>query len=136
MNVRTGKLGTLILTCAVLVAAVLLLGAYANGALKEYADIEGRSYHAELHEKGKCRTCHGVKDPDGYPEDDACLRCHEVDELALATMPAAEEDRWQNPHDNLHYGTDVPCVECHGEHSNKAPLCANCHNFDYSKHEY
>ena len=51
-------------------------------------------------------------------------------------MPGDEEDRWQKPHDNLHYGHDVPCVECHGEHTSKAPLCANCHNFEYAGHEY
>jgi hypothetical protein len=136
MNADNRKRGTHALFAATGVAAVLLLAAYANGELQEYEGIDGRSYHAEMHEKGKCRTCHGVTDPEGYPEDGRCLRCHEVDELVAATMPADEEDRWQNPHDNLHYGVDVPCVECHGEHSNKAPLCANCHNFDYPDHEY
>lgn len=121
---------------AIVASSVLLFGAYAKGELKKYADIEGRSYHAEMHDKGNCRTCHGVKDPEGYPEDGRCSRCHESEELVAATMPEAEEDRWQNPHDNLHYGMNVPCVECHGEHSNKAPLCANCHNFDYASHEY
>lgn len=136
MNVGNRKPGGLILSFATVVLTALLLGAYAYGELKDYDGIDGRSYHAQLHEKGKCRTCHGVKEPEGYPEDGSCLRCHDVDEIVAATMPAAEEDRWQNPHDNLHYGVDVPCVECHGEHSSKAPLCADCHNFEYSKHEY
>ncbi|MGB5492220.1 MAG: cytochrome c3 family protein [Woeseiaceae bacterium] len=136
MNIGRTKLGTPLLSVAAVFLSVLLFGAYANGELKEYSGLDGRSYHAELHEKAKCRTCHGVKEPEGYPEDGACLRCHEVDEIVAATLPDIAEDRWQNPHDNLHYGKDVPCVECHGEHSNKAPLCANCHNFEFSKHEY
>lgn len=136
MNVERRKFGTLILSALAMVTAALLLGAVAYGDLQDYDGLKGRSYHAEMHEKGKCRTCHGVAEPDGYPEDQRCLRCHDVEELAEATQPETEEDRWQNPHNNLHYGMDVPCVECHGEHSNKAPLCANCHNFDYPNHQF
>lgn len=136
MNVDIRRLCMRIASYGAVVLSVLLVGAIANGELKDYDGLDGRSYHAEMHEKGKCRTCHGVKEPKGYPEDGGCSRCHDIEELVEATMPEVEEDRWQNPHDNLHYGTDVPCVECHGEHSNKAPLCANCHNFDYSKHVY
>ena len=131
MNVGGTRLVTFVVLCAAFVVSLLVLGAHAHGELKEYTEIAGQSYHAEMHEKGRCRNCHGVKEPEGYPDDDACFRCHETDEIVVATMPEADEDRWQNPHDNLHYGTDVPCVECHGEHTNKAPLCANCHNFDY-----
>lgn len=135
MKANSRKLGIAGVAFVAVALSALLFGAYANGELQEYDGIDGRSYHAEMHEKGKCRSCHGVKEPEGYPEDGACLRCHETEELVTATQPQAEEDRWQNPHDNLHYGEDVPCVECHGEHSSKAPLCANCHNFDYPKHE-
>jgi hypothetical protein len=136
MNLNDRKPTIHVLSSVAVVLSLLLVGAYAYGELKEYAGIDGRSYHAEMHEKGRCKTCHGVKEPDSYPEDGACLRCHEVEEIVAATMPAVEEDRWQNPHNNLHYGPDVPCGECHGEHSNKAPLCENCHKFEYSKHEY
>ena len=136
MNPIDKNLTRNILSPIAVVASLLLLGAYAFGDMKEYEGIDGRSYHAEMHEKGRCKTCHGVREPEGYPEDGSCLRCHDVEEIVAATMPDAEEDRWQNPHDNLHYGPDVPCVECHGEHSNKAPLCTNCHSFDYSDHEY
>ena len=134
MNTASKKLVSMVLLGVLILLSLLLVGTYAQEQLKDYDGIDGRSYHAQMHEKGRCRSCHGVKDPQGYPEDDGCDRCHDIDELVSATMPEAEADRWQNPHDNLHYGTDVPCVECHGEHTNKAPLCANCHNFEYSRH--
>jgi hypothetical protein len=56
-----------------------------------------------------CKVCHdqGLKQ---YPSDGACLKCHDVDELAKKTARSGE-DRWQNPHDNLHYGKDLPCAE-------------------------
>lgn len=136
MSLYTRKPNRYVLSSVAAILSLLLLGAYAYGELKEYGGIDGRSYHAEMHEKGRCKTCHGVKEPDGYPEDGSCLRCHEVEEIVASTMPEAAEERWQNPHNNLHYGLGVPCVECHGEHTNKAPLCANCHNFDYLDHEY
>lgn len=136
MNAFNKKLFSLIAAAVLVFASLLVLGADPAGQLKDYDGIDGRAYHAEMHEKGKCRSCHGVKEPEGYPDDDGCDRCHDIEELVSATMPEADEDRWQNPHDNLHYGTDVPCVECHGEHTNKAPLCANCHNFEYSRHLY
>jgi hypothetical protein len=136
MSLNTRSRKRYVLSSVAIVLSLLLLGAYAYGELKEYAGIDGQSYHAEMHEKGRCRACHGVNEPESYPEDGSCLRCHEFEEIVAATIPETEEDRWQNPHDNLHYGKDVPCVECHGEHTNKAPLCANCHNFDFSDHEY
>lgn len=136
MNNSNNRISKPVLSLGAVVLSVLLAGAYAYGELRDYAGNNGRSYHAEMYERGKCQYCHGVREPQGYPKDGACLRCHEVDDIVAATMPEAQEDRWQNPHDNLHYGKDVPCVECHGEHSNKAPLCANCHKFDYPDHEY
>ena len=136
MNVDTRQIGKLFLACVGVLVFAFFGSENVSGELQDYAGMDGRTYHAALHKKGKCKSCHGVKDAEGYPEDGTCLRCHEVEEIVTATQPDTEEDRRQNPHDNLHYGTDVPCVECHGEHSNKAPLCANCHNFDYSKHEY
>ncbi len=117
---------------------VLLLGAnsLAYGELKEFSGIEGRTFHEFMYRTDNCSSCHGVDDPVGYPEDGTCITCHSVDRLVEETMSESEEDRWQNPHDSLHWGRDVPCVECHGEHSNKAPLCADCHNFDYPGHQY
>lgn len=115
--------------------AVLAAGAIAYGELQQFKGVEGRDYHAKMYRTGRCTKCHESNDPSGYPLDGACLECHEQAELAMATLPEAEEDRWQNPHDSLHYGADVPCVECHGEHSSKEPLCADCHNFDYAYHQ-
>ncbi len=111
-------------------------GGYALADLQDFNGFKGRSYHAKYYEKGRCETCHAVKEPTGYPADDACLKCHDLDEIVAATARADEEETWQNPHNNLHYGTEVPCVECHGEHSNKEPMCANCHKFEYPNHVY
>lgn len=139
MNAR--RYSAIAMLLAVTVAATWLSapGATSSGSeLVDYGKIEGRSYHDEAYERGRCNQCHvgSRTDAQGYPPDDSCDRCHERDELVEATLRENEEDGWQNPHDNLHYGTLVPCVECHGEHSRKAPLCANCHNFDYPKHDY
>lgn len=64
------------------------------------------------------------------PDDFVCLKCHDGDELIEATS-RPDADRWQNPHNNLHYGSDVSCMECHGEHEERQPLCSGCHAFDY-----
>jgi hypothetical protein len=85
MKAGNRKRETHVLFAATGVAAVLLLAAYANGELQEYEGIDSRSFLAEMHEKGKCRTCHGVTNPEGYREDGRCLRCHEVDLLVAAT---------------------------------------------------
>ncbi|WP_335923362.1 cytochrome c3 family protein [Shewanella chilikensis] len=94
--------------------------------------VQQRDYHKAVIGKD-CKVCHdqGLKQ---YPSDGACLKCHDVDDLAKKTARSGE-DRWQNPHDNLHYGKDLPCVECHGEHQPKKPLCSNCHTFKYDKHK-
>lgn len=131
---RPVKSSTLVLLTSLL--AGLVAGGYALASLEDYNGIQGRSYHARYHEKGRCTACHAEKEPTGYPEDDACLKCHDMEELVAATARTAEDELWQNPHNNLHYGMEVPCTECHGEHSNKAPMCANCHNFEYPNHEY
>ncbi|ABI73721.1 MULTISPECIES: cytochrome c3 family protein [Shewanella] len=93
---------------------------------------EIRDYHKEVIGKD-CKTCHdnGIKQ---FPSDQSCLQCHDVDDLAKKTA-RSEEDKWQNPHNNLHYGKDVPCQECHSEHKTKQPLCSNCHTFKFDKHK-
>jgi hypothetical protein len=123
------------LTAIGLVATALTAGTIAYGELQDFDGIQGREYHARMYEKGRCKTCHGTDTPSGYPEDGACLKCHDAADLAEATARESEEESGQNPHDSLHYGQDVPCVECHGEHSSKKPLCADCHNFDYPNHQ-
>ena len=120
--------------CAAAAGALLALAAgnFAYGELTDFDGIEGQDHHAHLYKADRCDACHGEAMPTGYPEDGACLKCHKLDKIIAATMPAAEEDSWQNPHNNLHYGKEVPCMECHGEHSVKESLCADCHNFDYA----
>lgn len=118
----------------VVLLAVLVAGSsLAADTLKQYGDIMGRTYHEELYTENMCDACHTTNDPKGYPPDDCCAECHELEELVAATAREGE-DLWQNPHNNLHYGKDVPCMECHGEHSRRAPMCAECHNFNYTKH--
>ena len=104
--------------------------------LQRFDRIDGRSFHALQYQQGRCQACHSEQRPRGYPEDDACEACHSVEEVVASTARAAEDEIWQNPHNNLHWGTEVPCVECHGEHSAKEPICADCHTFDYPNHKY
>ncbi|OEG73753.1 cytochrome C [Shewanella colwelliana] len=94
--------------------------------------IEQRAWHKDVIGKD-CKVCHdnGIKQ---FPSDQACLQCHDVDDLAEQTA-RSEEAKWQNPHNNLHYGKDLPCQECHGEHKPKKPLCSNCHTFKFDKHQ-
>ncbi|MDO6613225.1 cytochrome c3 family protein [Shewanella sp. 1_MG-2023] len=94
--------------------------------------VEIRAYHQDVIGKD-CKACHdnGIKQ---FPSDQACQQCHDVDELAETTA-RSEEDKWQNPHNNLHYGKELPCQECHGEHKAKEPICRDCHTFKYDKHK-
>lgn len=92
--------------------------------------IEQRPEHKQVigHD---CKVCHdqGMKLP---PSDKSCLQCHNIDDLVKKSKRSADE-KWQNPHNNLHYGKDLPCIECHGEHVKKQPLCLNCHTFKFEK---
>ncbi|MGD8294408.1 MAG: cytochrome c3 family protein [Desulfobacterales bacterium] len=119
-------------TKLLIIAATLFLGglAMAGDTLKQFGDIKGRSYHAEYYEDEACDVCHGNAEGKGIPDDFVCLDCHDADEMMEATSRPGNEN-WMNPHDSLHYGTDVPCMECHGEHEARQHLCANCHAFDY-----
>ncbi len=105
----------------------------AEDTLKKYGDIKGRTFHEDLYVEKQCDACHITNEPTLFPPDDSCLECHEYDDLVEATAREAD-DTWQNPHNNLHYGKDIPCMECHGEHARREPMCADCHNFSYTKH--
>ncbi|WP_192022045.1 cytochrome c3 family protein [Shewanella sp. WPAGA9] len=92
---------------------------------------DGQIWHESVYDMG-CQSCHdnGVKN---YPSDQSCLNCHQQSDLIKSSERTAEE-LWQNPHNNLHYGKDVPCQECHSEHTNnKKPMCLDCHTFKYPK---
>ncbi|SDJ51396.1 Cytochrome c3 [Ferrimonas sediminum] len=123
----------LIYSMSALSLCVTSLAVTAESTLKEYDQMTGRSYHEQLHSKNNCKACHG-SEVSGYPADNTCHKCHNPDKLAQKTVRSGDEVH-QNPHDNLHYGKDVPCTECHGEHIEKQPLCADCHTFKYPNHK-
>lgn len=104
----------------------------ADASLTKMGMKQGRDYHSMNYDSG-CDSCHdnGIKN---RPSDNACESCHDVDELAQATVRTGDEAH-QNPHDNLHYGKEVPCAECHGEHQAKQPICNDCHTFKFDKHK-
>ncbi|WP_136795520.1 MULTISPECIES: cytochrome c3 family protein [Desulfosediminicola] len=120
----------LIAACALFVAGSV----FAGETLKQFGDTKGRSYHADLYDGESCDSCHNNAKPETFPADFACFECHDGDELVEATARPADE-KWQNPHNNLHYGKDVPCMECHGEHQESKPLCAGCHSFEYPNYK-
>ena len=113
-------------TLAIALAFSMLGGAQA-ATLTKMGAKQGRSFHEFNYEDG-CKSCHdqGMRKP---PSDQSCQQCHDLSELIEAT--ANKEKQWKNPHNNMHYGDKVPCIECHGEHKPKKPLCSNCHNFDF-----
>lgn len=116
----------LILSTALFAAAASI----ATETLQQFDEVKGRSYHASLHKRNSCKSCHDSSNTSDFPADFVCLKCHDGQELIQATS-RPEDEKWQNPHNNLHYGTDVPCMECHGEHQESEPLCDGCHSFDY-----
>ncbi len=136
-------IGKTALFLGLLAAGMVFFGATGTGyaeqestTLQKFGRIDGRSYHALQYKQGNCQACHSEKRPRGYPEDDACEGCHSVEALVDLTARAADDELWQNPHNNLHWGTEMPCGECHGEHSNKEPMCVDCHSFKYENHKY
>lgn len=102
----------------------------AQETLKQFDGIKGRSYHADFYDGKSCDSCHDSKKPLNLPADDACLSCHDQDDLVKATKRAKDEVG-QNPHNNMHYGKDVACMECHGEHQPREHMCQGCHSFKY-----
>lgn len=120
-----------------LLAAIVLFVAgsvIAGETLKQFDGVSGRSYHADLYEDKSCDSCHTNAEPETFPADFICLDCHDSNELVEATA-RPEDEKWQNPHNNLHYEKDVPCMECHGEHQESKPLCAGCHPFDFPNYK-
>lgn len=99
------------------------------GSLTKMGAKQGRDYHEFMHDDG-CKSCHdqGLKLP---PSDALCTECHDQQELIETTAVDSKKHQWRNPHNNMHYGDKVPCIECHSEHKPKKPLCASCHNFEF-----
>lgn len=121
----------------ILIAATVLFitgSVIAGQTLQQFDEVKGRSYHADLYADKSCDSCHAQAEPSTFPGDFTCLECHDSDDLIKATA-RTDDEKWQNPHNNLHYGKDVPCMECHGEHQESKPLCAGCHSFEYPKYK-
>jgi hypothetical protein len=121
----------------VFVALVVMFAAgicVAGETLQQFGEKKGRSYHADLYDGNSCDSCHDNAKPKAFPKDFACVECHDTDELIQATA-RPDDEKWQNPHNNMHYGKDVPCMECHGEHQESKPICAGCHTFKYPKYK-
>ncbi len=119
----------------ILLAIVMMFVAssgFATETLKQFDGIKGRTYHSDFYNEKACDSCHSSKAPLSLPADDACVSCHDLKELIDSTS-RPEDEKWQNPHNNMHYGKDVPCMECHGEHESRKPLCQGCHSFKYTK---
>jgi hypothetical protein len=119
----------------IVVVALFAVGSsFAGETLQQFGDQKGRSYHADLYDGNSCSSCHTNVKPTAFPPDFVCFDCHDGDELIQATS-RPDDEKWQNPHNNMHYGKDVPCMECHGEHQESKPLCAGCHSFDYPSYK-
>ncbi len=119
---------------ALLIGLVAVVTAAQESTLITHGDLQGRSYHKALYGGKACVACHGTTEPVTLPPDNACEKCHRIEKLVAATARKAGEE-WQNPHDNLHWGRDVPCMECHGEHQQSKPLCQGCHSFEYPNYK-
>jgi len=116
-------------TVLIMLAAILAAGTCVAGdTLIDQGKKMGRDFHSDLYESESCDACHDQKGK--FPSDFTCSDCHDAEAL-IETTTRPEDEMWQNPHNNLHYGQDVPCMECHGEHQEKEPLCAGCHSFEY-----
>lgn len=107
-----------------IIALILTFSCYAK---------EGKPWHKPVYDSG-CKNCHD-KGTKNYPSDKICLSCHDLEQLVDKTSRQGDE-RWENPHNNLHYGKDVPCMECHGEHiQDKQPMCKDCHSFKFENYK-
>lgn len=125
---------TLVMPLTVVLFATLFFSTTSNveaQTLTKMGTKQGRSYHEFIHEDG-CKSCHdqGLKLP---PSDNLCTECHDQEDLIEATAVKEIKHQWRNPHNNMHYGDKVPCIECHSEHKTKKPLCSNCHSFEFKK---
>lgn len=124
---------------SILLAVVVLLFAassysVAGETLKQFGDVQGRSFHSDSYDGRSCTDCHSSNNPLTLPADDVCLNCHDLDDLVASTARGKGEEL-QNPHDNMHYGKEVPCMECHFEHQQGKPICSGCHSFKYPKYK-
>ncbi|WP_028115947.1 cytochrome c3 family protein [Ferrimonas senticii] len=118
----------------VLAGVVLALG-MANVAVA--AKMPLKSYHQEMFTEADgsvdCSGCHGDQKKYTAPAVENCTTCHgSVEELAESTARPDHSHKYEpNPHDSLHYGTDLNCSYCHAEHKKPKVYCNQCHEFEY-----
>jgi Cytochrome c3 len=67
--------------------------------------------------------CHGGKSPKAVSKL-LCADCHGSPQ-DMARKTAALKIR--NPHISVHFGTSLPCEECHKEHRASYNYCTACH---------
>ncbi|WP_076408907.1 cytochrome c3 family protein [Shewanella sp. UCD-KL12] len=97
-----------------------------------------KDYHKEImtDESGQveCAACHGDVKRKTIPQVSACESCHgSVEDVAAQTKRPADAGHTvePNPHDSMHYGTDLACTYCHQEHKQSKVYCNQCHEFEY-----
>lgn len=97
-----------------------------------------KDYHKEVmtdtNGKVDCAACHGDEKRKTVPDAARCSSCHgSPQDVANQTQRPADAGHSvePNPHDSLHYGTDLPCTYCHQEHKESKVYCNQCHEFTY-----
>lgn len=116
-------------------SALMLMLALAPAAANAFGV---KDYHKEVmtgdNGKVECAACHGDAKRKTIPDAAACEACHGTPaDVAEMTKRADPHDIKvePNPHDSLHYGTDLPCTYCHMEHKESKVYCNQCHEFTY-----
>jgi hypothetical protein len=107
-------------TIAMHIAVLLIaVGTAAAASAQERAH---KPYHKDL--AGQCALCHGAQSPKSVTRL-LCTDCHGSPE-DMARKTAALNLR--NPHTSIHFGTSLPCEECHKEHRAAYNYCTeSCH---------
>ncbi len=82
-----------------------------------------QSWHKDL--SNQCIKCHEQKKPIVASGAFKCEKCHETAEDMVKETKGLGI---RNPHHSIHYGTSLPCEECHKEHSEPYNYCTEaCH---------
>ena len=106
---------------AILMLSVSLVFSLGNAAEKDTKTFQ--PWHKRL--STQCIKCHQQEKPTKAIGAFKCAECHETPEnMAKETAELGT----RNPHTSIHYGTALPCEECHKEHSEPFNLCFEaCH---------
>lgn len=75
-----------------------------------------------------CADCHGKTGKPTLVETAQCLSCHGSGDKVAALTARIKP---QNPHQSVHYGTELDCNLCHHQHAKSENYCAECHRYDY-----